>query len=77
MQDDCIILNSSGKPQLLAALEVNQGEKVVICQEYHCAGAQFADLQYDAKKLGWTLPGAQAMRTVRDRNSVGVAIAVR
>ena len=74
---DCVILNSSGKPQLLAALEVSQGARVVFCQEHHCVGTQFADLQHDAKKLGWALTGAPATRTARDGNSAGVAVAVK
>ena len=73
---DCIILNSSCKPQLLAALEVSQGASVVICQEHHCSGAQFPDLQHDAKKLGWAITGPPAIRTSCDGNSAGVAVAV-
>ena len=74
---DCIILNSSGKPQLLAALEINQGARIIICQEHHCSDTHFVDLQHDAKKLGWTLTGAPAKRTVRDGTSAGVAVAVK
>ena len=49
---DLVIMNSSGKPQLLAAIEVNAGAKVVLNQEHHCHGGALADLQHDAKPLG-------------------------
>ena len=35
------------------------------------------DLQHDAKKLGWTLTGAPAVRTSREGSSAGVCVAAR
>ena len=74
---DILTLNSSGRPQLLAALQVPNGAKIVACQEHHCHGADFVDLQHDAKALGWTLVGSPAAKTKSDGTSAGVCIAVR
>ena len=48
----CVVLNSSGRPQLLAALTEIGGAKMFLGQEHHSHGASFVDLQHDAKKLG-------------------------
>ena len=74
---DVLIINTSGRPQLLAVLEVHRGAQVIVCQEHHCAGPSFADLQHDAKKLGWNLTGAPAVRTSREGISAGVCVAAR
>ena len=74
---DVVILNSSGRPQLLAAMKVHLNVSVMINQEHHCRGADFADLQYAAKDLGWCLVGAEAFGTAKDGTSAGVAIAAR
>ena len=72
---DLILINSSGKPQLIAALEESQGASVIINQEHQCHAAAWVDLQHDAKNLGWTLVGASATKTVKDGVSARVAIA--
>ena len=72
-----VILNSSGKPQLVAALRAHLGASVIVCQEHHCRGADLIDLQHDALDLGWSLVGANAHRTAKDGLSAGVAIAAR
>ena len=74
---DCIILNSSGRPQLMAALTISGGAGVIIAQEHHCHGASFVDLQHDARALGWTLLGAPAARTQAEGASAGVCVAVQ
>ena len=74
---DVVILNSSGKPQLLAALKIHLRASVMINQEHHCAGVDLPDLQTAAKELGWCLIGAEAHRTAKDGVSAGVAIAAR
>ena len=72
---DLILINSSGKPQLIAALQESQGASVVINQEHQCHAAAWVDLQHDAKHLGWTLVGASATKTTKDGVSAGVSIA--
>ena len=74
---DCVILNSSGRPQLMAALEVSGGASVIVAQEHHSHGASFIDLQHDARALGWTLLGAPATRTQAEGTSAGVCVAVK
>ena len=68
---------TSGKPQLLAALETNTGASVVFNQEHHPHGGAFTDLQYDAKASGWSLIGAPAARSAAAGNSAGVSVAVK
>ena len=73
-----VIMNSSGAPQLLAALETcNDEVLMVVNQEHQTQGARFVDLQYDAHNAGWHLHGSPAAKTVKDGLSAGVAIAVR
>ena len=74
---DCVVLNSSGRPQLLAALTVLGGAKIVIGQEHHSHGASFVDLQHDAKAMGWTLVGAPATRTQAEGVFAGVCLLER
>ena len=74
---DCVILNSSGRPQLMAAMMVSGGASVVIAQEHHSHGSSFVDLQHEAKAIGWTLVGAPAHRTQAEWASAGVCLAVK
>ena len=74
---DLIIVNSSGKPQLLAAMETKLGASVLVNQEHHCHRSAFTDLQYEARDLGWKLVGAPAHATAKDGFSAGVAVAAR
>ena len=74
---DVLTLNSSGRPQLLAAMQVPNGARIIACQEHHSHGAAFTDLQHDAKALGWVLVGAPATKTQREGSSAGVCIAVK
>ena len=74
---DLVLINSSGKPQLLAALESNLGSSVFLCQEHHAGGPGFADLKHEAKQLGWTAEGAPACRTSKEGWSAGVAIVAK
>ena len=74
---DIILLNSSGRPQLLAALEESLGASIVMNQEHHCQRPALVDLQYAAKDLGWVLVGAAAARTTKEASSAGVAIAAK
>ena len=74
---DIILLNSSGRPQLLAALQKRMGASIVVNQEHHCQQSALVDLQHAAKDLGWVLVGAAATRTTKDASSAGVAIAAK
>ena len=73
-----VILNSSGAPQLLAALATCDDQVLMIVnQEHQTQGAQFVDLQYDAHNSGWNLHGSLAAKTIKDGLPAGVSIAVR
>ena len=74
---DIILLNSSGKPQLLAALQKSMGASIVVNQEHHCQQSALVDLRHAAKDLGWVLVGAAATRMTKDASSAGVAIAAK
>ena len=75
---DILLLNSSGPPQLLAALATCEDSILAIAnQEHQCRGLAFTDLQHDASAAGWRLHGAQAAATAKDGTSSGVSIAVR
>ena len=75
---DFLIVNSSGSPQLMAALQTCDKEIVMILnQEHQCAGPAFTDIQAEASSIGWSLHGAQAAITGKDGVSAGVAVAVR
>ena len=67
---EIILLNSSGKPQLLAAMQSDPNAAVTINQEHHCFGPEFVDLQHDAKNEGWSLVGSFANRTSKHCTSV-------
>ena len=74
---DILLINSSGKPELLATLEAGCNASVVLNQEHHCAGSAYVDLQCDAKAASWTLVGVLAVSTIRDETSAGVAVAAK
>ena len=74
---DILLLNSSGKPQYLAALQVNLGCSIMMNQEHHCGRSALVDLQFDARDLGWKLVGAAAHLTPKDGYSAGVSIATK
>ena len=76
-QFDVVLINSSGKPQLLAAVGQSLGATILVNQEHHCSGPAMTDLQHDAKHSGWTLVGAAAHRTVRDGAFVGTAVVAK
>ena len=74
---DLLLINSSGKPQLLAALQTGLGIAVVLNQEHHCRKSTFVDLQYEARDSGWTLVGSEAHQTPKDGVSAGVAVVAK
>ena len=74
---DLLLLNSSGRPQLLAALQIGLGVAVIMNQEHHCRKSAFVDLQYDARDSGWTLVGSEAHQTPKDGISAGVAVVAK
>ena len=74
---EVLILNSSGPPQLRAALlTCDPSVMAILNQEHHCSESSFVDLQYDARSAGWKLHGAHAAKTA-DGFSAGVCIATR
>ena len=73
-----LLLNSSGRPQLEAALQSCEKDVgVILNQEHHANGMAFVDLQYEADRAGWKLQGAQAKHTDKNSFSAGTAIACR
>ena len=75
---DILLVNSSGRPQLAAALQAcPKSVKVLLNQEHHAKGHRFVDMQYDADKAGWKMYGAQAVVTPKGGESAGTAIACR
>ena len=42
---DILFINSSGRPQLAAAMETSQGVSVFVNQEHQCSRSAFVDLQ--------------------------------
>ena len=70
------MLNSSGKPQLLAAMQTDQTATVIVNQD-QCFGPEFVDLQHDAKNEGWALVVSSANKTVKEGKSCGVAIVAK
>ena len=74
---ELVLLNSSGKPQLLSALQSGIRADVIINQEHHCTGPGFVDLKHDAHTAGWKLVGAAATRTTKGGTSGGVSIAAK
>ena len=47
--------------------------KLILNQEHQAHGPVFTDLQYEAERLGWSMIGALATRTVKEGSSAGVA----
>ena len=77
-QCELVILNSSGPPQLRAALLSCDPEVTAIMnQEHQCRGSSYVDLQYEAKSLGWNLQGSQAAQSSLEGVSAGVCVASR
>ena len=75
--------NSSGKPQLIAALKFleklrDDGVMVVAAavQEHHAAGDPLCNLQFQTRKSGWKLSGAAALVEGVNR-SAGIGVCVR
>ncbi len=72
------LLNSSGKPQLEAAIRAaneTRGKCVAILnQEHHQGPGRLADLQATAKSQGWTVAAAAAVVGGADGPSAGVAV---
>ena len=71
--------NSSGAPQLRAALNhaSSRGGKMpaaVLSQEHHACASRLVDLQAQAKKLGWRIASAHAVRTQGKGRSAGVGV---
>ena len=64
---DIVILNSSGRPQLLDAMahfkKDQEGPKVVaiVAQEHHAESQNWNSLQFKAKGTHWHLQGARQM----------------
>ncbi len=75
---DVILLNSSGKPQLLEALGdlPRKTTAAVLVQEHHATRDSLADLQSQVKELGWKLGPAEAVRTAKGGASAGTAVVV-
>ena len=72
-------LNSSGAPQLRAALEHASGMKkgrpcAVLSQEHHACKARLPDLQAQARKKGWNIAAAEAVLTDATGRSAGVGV---
>ena len=74
---DLVLINSSGRPQLMAALQISLGVAVFLCQQHHPSGSAFTDLQHEAKQVGWTAEGALACTTAKDGSSAGVAVVAK
>ena len=74
---DLVLLNSSGKPQLMAALQCSLVASIFLCQEHHAGGPNFVDLKHEAKQLGWTVEGASACRMAREGWSAGVVVVAK
>ena len=78
-----VILNSSGQPQLLDAMDYfkarEDGVRVaaIICQEHKARGLDWNSLRAKAKAKHWHLQGAQAAHQLGGGLSAGVGIATR
>ena len=83
-----VTLNSSGGPQLKDALQHWQAKKgeqaeerfevaAVCCQEHHESGEKWTDVQHAAKKLKWSLQGAEAVLGKGHSGCGGAAIATK
>ena len=75
---DILLINSSGRPQLIASAAHSQKRVAAeINKENQCRDEKWADLCADFKKMGWKLAGAQAGVTAKKGLSAGIAVAVR
>ena len=74
---DILLINSSIRPQLAAAMEISQGVSVFANQEHQCSRHAFVDLQYAARDLGWKIVGAPAHLTPKEGYSAGVSIVAK
>ena len=75
---DILLINSSGRPQLIASIAHSQKRvAAVINQEHQCRDEKWVDLRADFKKMAWKIAGAQAMVIAKKGSSVGAAVAVR
>ncbi len=72
------LLNSSGKPQLEAAIRCANGERgtciAILNQEHHQTSANLADLQAAARSQGWTAAAVAAVGGGAGGPSAGVAV---
>ena len=72
-------LNSSGAPQLRAALNhasqlKGSGPVALLSQEHHACVDRLVDLQAQAKQLGWRIAPAPAVKTQGIGRSAGVGV---
>ena len=81
---DIVILNSSGQPQLLAALQFYKERRegvaveVIVNQEHHSVESSWNDLRLKAEGLHWHLQGAPAVVADGGSNAIaGVCVATR
>ena len=80
---ELVSFNSSGKPQLMAALKFLQKRRedgvmvaAAAVQEHHAAGSSLCDLQFQIRKVGWKLNSSAALVEGASR-SAGVGVCVR
>ncbi len=72
------LVNTSGKPQLLAAIEVLRRRRnvgAIMIQEHHCRGDALVDCHSAVKQLGWKLADSEAAVGDGGGSSAGTAIA--
>ena len=80
---DVVVLNSSGWPQLDAAMDFYRGREdaggvsiaAILGHERHASGQAWVDLQHRARSGGWKLQGAQAVQCDSGRRSAGTCVA--
>ncbi len=77
-QWDIVLLNSSGRPQLLSALEQlpRKTTAALLSQEHHAATARVPDLQHQIRARGWKPGVVAAVDTQSGGSSAGVAVVV-
>ena len=81
--NDIVLLNSSGRPQLVQALQYYKNKndgvaaQLILNQEHHARGQAWNDLQLKARQLHWHLQGAQASSAAGHASAAGVSVATR
>jgi hypothetical protein len=71
------LVNTSGRPQMLAAVEVVRqkgGSAAILVQEHQSRGAAMVDLHHQVKEMGWKVADTEAVIGAGGGSSAGTCI---